>query len=234
MPLDRYFIDDDLLLGSSLTIRDKEFHHIVNVARKNVDDQIELINGRGLLARALIGKIEKRSIAATIESVIEEPKPSSEIILAQSVPKMNRLDTILEKCSELGVTKFILFPGTMSEKKSLNIERLKAVIIAATKQCGRLWLPEIELSPKLEKWENIDSPAYFGDISQNAPKLLEIWPKKPSSKVIFFIGPESGFTNMEINILKQLGAAGVSIHKNILRTDTAAICALSLISNLIL
>lgn len=210
MPLDRYFIDDDLQAGSSLTIRDREFHHIVNVARKNVDDQIELINGKGGLAKAYIKKIEKKSIDAFIVSAVVEPKPSFEIILAQSAPKMNRLDTILEKGTELGATKFILFPGTLSEKKSLNIERLKAVIIAATKQCGRLWLPEIELSPKLEKWKSLDHPAYFGDISKNAPKLLDIWPQKPPSKATFFIGPESGFTDMEIKILKQLGAQGVN------------------------
>ncbi|NGX46210.1 MAG: hypothetical protein K940chlam2_01396, partial [Chlamydiae bacterium] len=102
---------------------------------------------------------------------------------------------------------------------------LKAITISAIKQCGRLDLPEILVKPTLSKWEELSHPAYFGDISPEAPTLQKTWQK--SDSCYFFIGPESGFSPDEITHLRRLHAHGVTLHHNILRAETASIVALS-------
>lgn len=194
-----------------------------------------MINGRGQLAEAHVARIEKKKAVLRITKVEESPPSPLKAILVQAIPRINRLDLIVEKGTELGMSELWLFPGEKSEKKKLSeqqFNRLKTISISAMKQCGRLYLPPITIHPPLAKWESYPSPSYFGDLSETAPTIFEEWQKKPpSNELYFFIGPESGFTNREVELLKENQAKGVSMHENILRTDTAAITALAIINH---
>ena len=153
-------------------------------------------------------------------------------------PFQEYIGWILEKGTELGLTEFWLFPGHHSERKTLTehqLQRLRALTIAAMKQCGRLYLPTITLKPPLSEWESPHPPAFFGDLSPDAPPLFNAWQQNPrQDEVLFFIGPESGFSKEEESTLRHFDATGVKLHQNILRTDTAALAALTLISQMMM
>jgi 16S rRNA (uracil1498-N3)-methyltransferase len=234
MPAERFYFPGDFSLQTKIEFFDQEFHHLAHVMRGKLGDQIEIVNGNGFLGQAIITSLTKKNASLEIIEIHSENKPSHNIILAQAMPKLNRLDFIVEKGTELGMSELWLFPGHRSERKALTaslIERMKSVSIAAMKQCGRLFLPAIELKPSLEKWPVLTDSIFFGDISPEAPSLLKVW--KECENLIFFTGPESGFSQQEESLIKQWGGTGVKLHSNILRTDTASLAALSIIQQLI-
>ncbi len=231
--IDRFFIDRPLTEGASVEIRDKEFHHLANVMRVKPGDAVEIINGQGALAKAVVKEIQKKQAVLDIASAKQYEKPIKEIILAQAFPRPQKLDFIIEKGTELGITQFWLFPGKKSDRKEIKpaqLERLKILCISALKQCGRLWLPNLTIKPELEKWTRLEVPFYFGDIRESAPFLQAVW--KPYAQSGFFVGPESGFENSETEKLEILGAQGVKLNLNVLRTETAAITATGLLAHL--
>lgn len=235
MPIDRYYSPLDLVAGTQLSLQDQEFHHLVHVTRNQCGDSIELVNGRGVLAHATIQAIKKKEAILTIDDVELKPPPQIEIVLAQAIPRMNRLDFILEKGTELGMTQLWLFPAKESERGAFTehqLARMQTVTVSAMKQCGRFYLPSIQMMPPLAQWKALEWPAYFGDVNSAAPPFSEFFEGMHTQKgVVFFIGPESGFTSDEEKILKGLKTQGVKLHPNILRTDTAALIALSLMSH---
>lgn len=232
MPAYRFFYEGSLQSGSAIILQEKEHHHLLHVMRRAVGDKVEVVNGMGELASALVTAINRHEALLSLENVFKSHLPPNELILAQAVPKMNRLETILEKGTELGMTELWLFPGETSGKGLLQpkiIEKMKGVMIAAMKQCGRLYLPRITLMPSISQWKDIEGALLFGDLDPNAPLLFDALKKKREKKTIFVVGPEAGFTEDEVKALKSLGGCGVKLHENILRTDTASITALSLI-----
>lgn len=234
MPAERYFSDQQFQDDMTIAFTDQEFHHLVHVMRTRIEESIEIINGRGQLATGKVTSIEKKSATITIEKVLFTPPPSQQIILAQAIPRMNRLEFILEKGTELGMTDIWLFPSIRSEKRAFTesqMLRMQGILVAATKQCGRLYLPKISLKPTIKEWDAVPHPAYYGDVSPIAPSLLSFCQKQSGTEsVLICIGPESGFTEEEHNQLQVQGCTGIKLHFNILRTDTAAICALSLLT----
>lgn len=234
MPADRYYVDAPLEKGSFVPLEENEKHHLISVMRGKVGDPIELVNGKGVLAYAKITKIDKRVVEATIEEVTAPQVFSFPIILCQAIPRMNRLDTIIEKGTELGMTELWLFPGEKSERVLLSEQqkkRFSSIAVSAMKQCGRLDLPLLRETPLLAKWKQEDLlyPAYFGDLSPEAPPFLEVWKKEKG--ILFFVGPEAGFSESERDFFHRHAVQGVHLHPHILRTDTASLVALSLISS---
>lgn len=233
MPVERYFIEKSFSLNESCELSDQEFHHLIHVMRNKVGERIELVNGKGELAQGTLQVIHKKHASISVEEIYKAPSPTFQIILAQALPRANRLDFILEKGTELGMTELWLFPGKHGERKELTshqIERMQTITIAAMKQCGRLFLPKILAKPSLEKWEHFPPHAFFGDLSPEAPLFKEkLSQSLAQAEITFFVGPESGFNEEEIQLLKK-HAEGVKLHPYTLRTETAALCALSLIS----
>ncbi len=224
MPAERYYYEGPL--KENILLTGNEHRHLSKVMRNKEGNQVEVVNGRGTLAQAQVQAICKNETELTILKTSHQSK-EDQITLVQAIPRINRLDIIVEKGTELGMTKLQLFPAERSERKSLTahqIERLKGLTIAAMKQCGRLWLPEIEILEPISKWKT--KGGLFGSLSPEAPKLKDI--KAPS---LIVIGPESGLTEKEISQLEQLDYAGITLHKHILRTDTAAIAALAIITS---
>lgn len=224
MPAERFFTDLPLKKREKVLLEGEEAFHMVRVMRVRVGDDIELINGKGLLATATVLTAHKESVELSLNDVQSQPLPPPALILCIALPRFPRLEFIIEKGTELGTNAFWFFSGERSEKEALSDHqstRLRHLAIAAIKQCGRLDLPEIALKPSLNKWSKPDGVLFFGDTRPQAPPLT------PSAKhpVFFFSGPESGFSPSEIALLESWHAKGVSLHKNILRADTAPIVA---------
>ncbi len=219
MPASRYFTDSDLT--QPVTLTGPEFQHLTRVMRAQPGDTVELVDGRGHLATATLDTLSKREAYLTPTSFHTEP-PDVPLILAQALPRSPRLATILEKGTELGATTFLLFPGQRSERTTTSLPRAHSVIISALKQSGRLHLPTLELRPPLLDWTTLPAPSFIADLGATKPL-------QPTSPACIFIGPESGFTPQEITHLTTLGATPIRLHRNTLRTDTAALAALTLL-----
>ncbi len=234
MPAERYYIDTPLKIDLEVSIEGEEANHLAKVMRGRVGDEIEIVNGRGVLAEGIVDQVGKNSVLVHISKIIKSEKPPVPIIIAQGFPRLNRIDIIVEKGTELGMTELWFFPGDQSEKKDLSPTqrtRFKNIAISAMKQCGCLFLPEIVEKQALSKWKDLPFDLYYGDVSPDAPTFTSVLNKgNITNGIVFIIGPEKGFSKSESAELKNLRATGVSLHQNILRTDTAPLCALSQIS----
>lgn len=238
MPAERYYLPEEFEKDIEIVLEGTEFHHLTNVMRNRVGDSVEAINGLGQLATAKIVSISKKSAQLHIESLYQSPRLDKPLILAQAIPRLSKLEIILEKTTELGVTEIWLFHSSHSEKKDFSenqSERLRTILISAMKQCGRLFLPELIMMPPLKQWQPCGFPAFFGDVEPSAPLLIEKVrdERDCGDGVIFFVGPESGFTDDEVRLLKNLGTEGVSLNGNILRAETAAVIAIGLLSHVL-
>lgn len=228
MPHDRFFTESDLQRESEVEITGEEAFHLSKVMRKQAGETVELVNGRGLLARCELIEGTKRSVRLKIRESEKMPPPRTELILLQALPRASRLDTIVEKCTELGVTEFHFFPGDRSEKNTLStnqLERLRHLTISALKQSGRYYLPKVQVIDSISRWEKFNGVLIIGSLEPSAESLIDTLVKHPSKRYAVVIGPEAGLTNKEEQLLIELGAIGVRLNEAILRTDTAPIVA---------
>ncbi|NDE82166.1 MAG: 16S rRNA (uracil(1498)-N(3))-methyltransferase [Chlamydiia bacterium] len=234
MPDNRFYLPQNLETGSICSIKEQELHHLQHVMRVKEEETIELINGKGQLATGVVQKLERHQASVLIETVISETVKRPTLILAQAMPRIARLEYIVEKATELGVTEIWLFPSTHSEKKEYspsNIQRLNQILVASLKQSGRLFMPEIVYKKNLTQWTPLSIPAFFGDTAPDAPNFLEVLEKQENTSSLWMVGPESGFTVQESDFIKgSLSITGVSLNPNILRVDTAAIAGLAILS----
>ena len=231
MPAERFYLNESFFENQKAILKEEEFHHLSHVMRLKAGEEVELINGNGSLAFATISSLEKHKAILSIQKVHLEIKPPYQLILAQALPRLPRLEYILEKTVELGVTALWLFPGELSEKKELSSsqhQRVHHVIISALKQCGRLFAPELLFLPPLLSWDPSSLPphSFFGDTRPTAPFFSTLLQSEKPSSLLIAIGPEKGFQEKE-TLWMEKHLKGVKLHDNILRTDTAAISAVS-------
>lgn len=227
MPKERFFSPIPLINQAEVVLSEQEFHHLRHVMRMEEGEEVEIVNGQGVLAKGVIASIRKKEAHIELQTVNYTEKPVNTLILYQALPRIQRLDFIVEKGTELGMTHLYLFPGDKSERKGLTdkqLQGLKEQAISALKQCGRLFLPEIAWFGPIQSWPKFERNTYFGDLES------EEYLKPGQGSVAFCVGPESGFSKNEIEALQQLGAEGRRLHPNILRTDTAAIAALAILT----
>ncbi|MBP9840899.1 MAG: 16S rRNA (uracil(1498)-N(3))-methyltransferase [Simkaniaceae bacterium] len=203
MPSHRFF-------SSGSTIEGEEFHHLTRVMRNQVGDEIELIDGKGSLSLAKITSIEKKEATLKILATSTEEPPKERYSLIQGVPQGAKIEWVLEKGTELDIDDFLFFGSKDFSPNKLT--RFHHILIAAIKQCGRLFLPTLSFYSSLEEVP-LHEGACYGDPQGT--------PYHTGHQIV--IGPESGFSEEEISLLKGKGAQGVSLGKHILRTETAAI-----------
>lgn len=235
MPHDRFYLNDPLVEGQEVIIEGDEFHHLSRVMRGQVGDELEGFNGKGQLASLQITSLEKKEGRLLVLKSTYTPPASCPLIIAQAYTRQNKLDYILEKGCELGMQILYLFPGERSEKSETSDNqkiRMRHILESASKQCGQLWIPEIILLPPLKQWKSLEYPSFYGDVRASAPSFSVAWHKsQPQQGAVFFVGPEKGFSENETVQLEKLGAVGVSLHRHILRAETAPLAALSLMSH---
>lgn len=223
----RFFLKEDFQNSKTVYLQEDEHHHLSKVMRVHEGDNIELVNGLGQLAEAEVVKIEKNKTLLQIKSLKTYKRDSQQITIAVAFMRPSKLEYIIEKATELGADRFILFPADLSTQDSLSnekIQRLENIIISALKQCKRLFLPSLEIRLSLEEILTLKEKIYFGDLKEDHLSAIP----ELSDNTIFITGPESGFSKNE-NELLQKKAIGIRINPNVLRAETAPIVALSLL-----
>jgi len=240
--LPRFYIDKTFEPGeSALLDRDKdrsEYQHLVHSLRLKTDDKVELINGRGVLVSAKLLEISKKSVSIKIVDVLKLESPALKVHLFQSPLKGSRMDWLLEKLGELGISNF---HPTISEHTVLNendvqnkIERWEKVQISAIKQSKNLFLPEISAPTNLQgaiAKKNTFDLCLYGSIDESANNLIktiQAFSKKEMAtmkKIAVFVGPEGGYSEKECELFLKSEILPVSLGYNILRAETAGLVA---------
>lgn len=236
----RFYIETGIIDNGSAVITGQEAKHLRTVLRLGPGDMVELVDGRGTIARAEIETITQDKATFTI---LENFSPGSEslihITIAQGMLKDKKMDMLIRHLTELGICQWLPFfssrsiPKPDAKRLTKRIERWDKIAKEALKQCGRTMLPIINKPVQLEDllnttadydekiafWENATTPL----ATSNKSAL------KPVKRIIVLIGPEGGFAAAEIDAAKEMGFTSYSLGPRILRAETAALAAATLV-----
>ncbi len=235
-----FFAKEQNLVNNRYIISGSDCNHIKNVLRMEIGEKI-LISCEGSSDLCAIAEIKVDEIfAEIIEKNYQASELKTEIYLFQGLPKSDKLELIIQKAVELGASKII--PTEMTncvvrieeKKRASKKERWQKIAESAAKQSKRAAIPEVfePLSYRnalkiAEKLDLILVP--YENKSGMTATVSALEKIESGSKIGVFIGPEGGFTHGEIEALENIGSKTISLGKRILRTETAAITALSML-----
>ena len=224
----RLFYSKSLSLNLTDKLDKSQSHYVSKVMRLKEKEVFSLFNSSGEW-EAKILNITKSIVEFNVTKQLRQKENTKELWLAFSPIKSNYFNFMIQKATELGVTKFlpIIFERTIVRK--VNKERLEKVIIEAAEQSNRITVPSIEDPQKLKSFLNNDMDLIFTDLNTANTKIdLTKLTTKPTCVII---GPEGDFSEEEREeILKFNGVQPIKINENILRSETAVISALSIIN----
>ena len=235
MRISRLYIDTPLAANQTISINGEPFNYLANVLRLKTGATLSIFNGQGGEFCATISKLGKREAQLDIGDFENNTSESPlEITLVQGISRGERMDFTLQKATELGVTQIVpLFTerctvNLKADRLEKRIKHWQGTVRSACEQSGRNSIPQIE------------SAQYFDDYIQikNKPKhsYLLLDPESPQSltsitvpptAITLLIGPEGGFSSRERELAFTNGYQGVQLGPRILRTETAAIAAIS-------
>ena len=228
----RLFFPENLSLNLTAKLDKPQSHYVNKVMRVKVNETFSLFN-ESVEWEAKIKEISNGIVGFIITKQLRQKENLKEIWLAFSPIKSNYFNFMIQKATELGVTKFIPVITDRTIVRKINYERVENITIEASEQANRLLVPKVEkiqnLKSFLEK-NNNKINIIFGDINTKNQKLD---PKiqKEDKPICIIIGPEGDFTEAEREqILNFKDVQSLKINDNILRTETAAISALSIIN----
>jgi 16S rRNA (uracil1498-N3)-methyltransferase len=235
---------DDYKRKTSLTIEGDEFHHIVNVSRHRVGDEILLNNGMGQLAHCEITFISKKNITVSINKIDTYTKSDPEIAVSFSLLKNKNDQLIVEKLTEIGVSQFYPMEtrysvrrinGYKSKESDPSNEKMIKTAITAIKQCDNAFLPKIHSINNIANViKSVKShgfePIIASEIEQNI-SLEDLYTSIYPKPVCIFIGPEGGFHPDEFELFQQENVRCFSLGNHILRAETAAISSAAVIAS---
>ena len=224
----RLFYSKSLSLNLTDKLDKSQSHYVSKVMRLKEKEVFSLFNSSGEW-EAKILNITKSIVEFNVIKQLRQKENTKDLWLAFSPIKSNYFNFMIQKATELGVTKFlpIIFERTIVRK--INKERLEKVIIEAAEQSNRITVPSIEDPQKLKSFLNNDMDLIFTDLNTANTKIdLTKLTTKPTCVII---GPEGEGSEQEREeILKFNGVQSVKINENILRSETAVISALSIIN----
>ena len=224
----RLFYSKSLSLNLTDKLDKSQSHYVSKVMRLKEKEVFSLFNSSGEW-EAKISNITKSIVEFNVTKQLRQKENTKDLWLAFSPIKSNYFNFMIQKATELGVTKFlpIIFERTIVRK--INKERLEKVIIEAAEQSNRITVPSIEDPQKLKSFLNNDMDLIFTDLNTTNTKIdIKKLTTKPTCVII---GPEGDFSEEEREeILKFSGVQPIKINQNILRSETAVISALSIIN----
>ena len=209
-----------------ITLDEFESHHCTNVMRLKINDPVNVFDGKGNLYKAVITEINKRCVTLKVVEHCHYKNKSDKVHIAIAPTKsQDRLEWFVEKSVELGVSKISFVMTARTERKKINMNRCTKIIIAAMKQSGRLYIPEIQGLCNFNTFiENSNEEARYICTLDNNKLNKNIYDRIESSKnQCFIIGPEGDFTSDEISLANKNGYESISLGDNVLRTETAGI-----------
>ncbi len=226
-----FYVSPHQIAADTAILEGDEYRHCIQVLRKKTGDEIALFNGRGDIYTARIGGLSKNNCECRITSrkKIERQMPA-DVILAVGLIKTKALDLIIREASALGVAQFVPLLTKHSVKQGFNSERMRKIAIESVKQSGNFYLPEIHHPIELKNWlDSVASvPVKFVAEQENIISLKSALNRSTGDRTVaLLIGPEGGLHSEEIESAVAKGFIPVNIHPNRLRSELAAIVAVT-------
>ena len=228
----RLFFSDTLSANMIDKLNKDQSHYLTKVMRVKENDVFSLFNKEGEWEAKILG-ISKNTVEFKIINQLRQKEITKELWLAFSPIKSNYQNFMLQKATELGVTKFlpIIFDRTVVRK--INKDRIEKIVIEASEQSNRINVPTIEEAQDLNGFLKKNSMnLIFTDLNSNIKKIDKS--KFTDKPVCIIIGPEGDFSETEREkILSFKGVQPIKINENILRSETAVISAISIVNYVI-
>lgn len=209
-----------------------EANHLLRVLRLKTGDEVVLFDGRGREANAEIAAVSKRSAELQLlTGWMRQRETAPQIILGTAAPKGDRFRWLVEKATELGVTRLVplVTQRSVVDPGAGKLEKMQQTVIAACKQSGRCSLMQIDAPTAWAEFvsqEITGRTAFVAHLSRDRPSGSEIAAVKGDT-IVLAIGPEGGWTDPEIELATQAGAKLVGLGSHTLRIETAAIALVS-------
>ena len=239
MTLRRFFLPPEQLTVPLVTIKDDLFRHLVTVLRLGVGETIMLADGQGREVEAAIEEIGKEALVARLghERVVPAQPIGPSITLYQGLPKGEKVDLILQKATELGISRVVLFAASRSvprldrERRENRLTRWQRIVREASRQAGRETVPLVgyadSLAEALQQEEHsVKLLLWEGEREQHLKELLGT---SAPDTIAFIVGPEGGLTDREAELAEQNGYQPATLGKRILRTETASLALLAIL-----
>ena len=228
----RLFFSNSLSANLTDKLDKSQSHYLTKVMRIKENEVFSLFNKEGEWEAKILG-ISKSIVEFKTTKQLRQKENTKELWLAFSPIKSNYQNFMIQKATELGITKFlpIIFDRTVVRK--INKERLEKIVIEASEQSNRLNVPEIEKAQNLKNFLNSNSmDLIFTDLNSDNKKIDKS--KLTDKPICIIIGPEGDFSEAEREeILSFKGVQSLKINENILRSETAVISAISIINYVI-
>ncbi|WP_110953319.1 16S rRNA (uracil(1498)-N(3))-methyltransferase [Anaerosinus massiliensis] len=233
----RFFIQ--VPLQDKITISGDDAHHIIHVLRYKIGQNFIVVDVNGKIAETEIIEIENDILTLQIVSILEENTEAPiEVTLAQCLPKSDKMDFIVQKAVELGVSRIIPVISQNcvvkydDAKKEARRKKWQKIAIEAAKQCGRTILPTVSPIMQLKQLQlelQQDTIAFMCYEGQADAAIKSLLTTTEAKKFLILIGPEGGFTQNEVTDCKEFGVRVVTMGPRILRTETASLAAISMV-----
>ena len=227
----RLYYPNSIVENSTGLLSKEHTHYVANVMRLKRGSNINLFNKEGEWKSEIIF-LEKDRVEVKFQEKIRKSSSLNKIELAICLVKKTPMDTIFQKATELGIRKITPIVSERTEVKELNYERAKKIMIEATEQSNQLHPPEILKIVKLKEFLkslDISNKLLFADV--NSKDILETSDLKDSKSLCILIGPEGDFSPSERELILECPSVKpFTISRNILRSDTAVISAISLVN----
>ncbi len=232
----RFFIPPGTLESGEVTLTGDLAHRLARVLRLRRGDVVVLTEGGEREFEVELTDVSANTVTGAVTGDRPSPpEPVVEVILYQSLIRPGRFDIALEKGTELGVARFVPVVNARSQTDEASpgrAERWQRLVVEAAEQCGRGRLPAIE--PPLPFAEALASARgllivpYEAERANRLADYLRALPEKPQT-VSLFIGPEGGYTDEEIALAREAGAALVTLGRQVLRSETAGVVAAAIV-----
>lgn len=214
--------------GVSLILEDQEAAHCSLVLRKKVGEIIYVIDGKGNRYKSRIESVSKNVVACSILETDTRTQTENITIAIAPTKNKDRLEWMVEKLVEIGVERIVLMNTKNTERTRTNINRLEKKAISAVKQSLRFYIPEIVVMEYVDVLKIEATAKYiahcYPEQSKSACRLLD----NKSTDTLILIGPEGDFTTQEVEQAFKLGFQGLDLGEFRLRTETAAIVAVTI------
>lgn len=233
----RCFTDCNFDVGNLVKITGDEASHVSRVLRFTEGDSIELINGSGIVASGEIEEISKSQLTVKIKEIYKsEAEPMVRITLYQGIAKEAKMDFIIQKATELGISEIVPVETEFSVVKikdsAKKVERWQKIATDAAKQCKRASVPVIAEPVKFDKALALlkENEVFFAPYeAAEQGSLKELAFGKTPKSAGYIIGPEGGFSPKEADAFLSENIPVVTLGKRILRTETAATATLAIL-----
>jgi len=229
----RLYFPDKIQSNLSSHLPKEQTHYVKDVMRLKIGEKLSIFNTLGEW-NVVIESYEKKGAKIKIMEKVRDKDNEKNIWLAFSLIKQNPLNFIIQKGTELGIQKFIPILSERTVVREINIERIKKIIVESSEQSNRISVPEINTPELLKNFlSQFPKNGYliFCDINSDQNNLKKILEKKIDGPICILIGPEGDFSENERKMIIDLNQThSISLAKNILKAETAALSAIAIVN----